>query len=235
MFNPRPDVQVVPLFDGHHCLVIDNALQEPRRWVDWACQQREHFRLSAHAYPGLELWLAEAATAQFAGYFAEHVRGRFGARRTLALSNRLSLVTVAPADLLPRQRLCHRDNPGVPAGQCMVASVIYLFEDAALGGTSFFRPRHGPERTEVLAHDARVLDKTGFAQRYRELGSGYMVDSNDWFERMATLPARWNRAIFYDGGLYHSGAIREPLRMSADPARGRLTMNGFMHCRRNAA
>lgn len=234
MFNPRPQVQVLPLYEGQHFLVIDNALREPQRWVDWACQQRAHFALSAHAYPGLELWLAEGAMARFGDYFAEHVRGRMGARRTLSLGNRLSLVTVAPDELLPRQRLCHRDNPGIPAHECMVASVIYLFHDAALGGTSFYRPRRPPDQTEQLAHDARVLDGAAFAQRYPELGSGYMVDSNDWFERVATVAPAWNRAVFYDGGVYHSGDLRFPARLSDDPAQGRLTMNGFMHCRRQA-
>lgn len=235
MFNLRPQVQVVPLYEGRHCLVIDNALREPQRWVDWACAQRAHFTPSAHAYPGLELWLAEGATARFGDYFAQHVRGRLGARRTLTLANRLSLVTVAPDDLLPRQRLCHRDNPGMVADQCVVASVIYLFHDPRLGGTSFFRPRRSPEQTEQMAFDARLLDGDRFAQRYPELGSGYMAGSNDWFEQVATVDAAWNRAIFYDGGIYHSGAIAAPERLSADPARGRLTMNGFMHCRRQAS
>lgn len=49
MFNPRPDVQVLPLFDGHECLVIDNALQDPQRWVEQACRQHAQFSLSGHA------------------------------------------------------------------------------------------------------------------------------------------------------------------------------------------
>lgn len=232
MFNPRPQVQVVPLFDGHHALVVDNVLQDPQRWVDWADAQREHFSPSGQAFPGLELWLAEGAEAQLADFFAQHVRSLLGARRTLQLSLRLSLVTLTPEALLPRQRLCHRDNPGVPQGQCMVASVLYLFHAPVLGGTSFFKPRRGPEQMQQLTQDARELSAHNFQQRYPELGSGFMVDSNPWFERMATLPAAWNRAIFYEGGLYHSGDIRPPQLMVASAHEGRLTMNGFMRCSR---
>jgi hypothetical protein len=40
--------------------------------------------------------------------------------------------------------------------------------------------------------------------------------------------------IYYDGGLFHSGDIGEPSQLSADPRVGRLTLNGFFTCRRNA-
>jgi hypothetical protein len=46
--------------------------------------------------------------------------------------------------------------------------------------------------------------------------------------------AAWNRMIFYDGGLFHSADISQPSLNSADPRTGRLTLNGFFTCRRNA-
>jgi hypothetical protein len=49
------------------------------------------------------------------------------------------------------------------------------------------------------------------------------------------VPAKWNRLIFYDGGMLHSGDIRKPERMSPDPRVGRLTLNGFFTSRRRAA
>lgn len=234
MFNPHPTLQAVPLFDGLECLIVDDALQDPHGWAAWASTQRERFAPSRYAYPGVELWLAEEAMAQFADFFAEHVRGRLGARRTINIANRLSLVTLQPHELAPRQRSCHRDNKGVPPAECLIASVIYLFEDESLGGTSFFRPKRPADEIARLVHDSGTLGDEAFAQRYPEIPRGYMVDSNDWFDRVVTLPARWNRAIFYDGGVFHSGDIRRPERMSADPARGRLTMNGFMRCRRRS-
>ena len=235
MFNPHPQIQAVPLFDGHECIVIDDALQEPRQWTEWACAQRDRFTPSGHAYPGRELWLAEEATARFAEFFATHIRSRLGARRTINIANRLSLVTLQPHELAARQWFCHRDTKGIPPGECMIASVIFLFEDEALGGTSFYRPRRSVEETALLVHECSTLGDGAFAQRHPEIPPGYMLDSNDWFERVANVPARWNRAIFYDGGVFHSGDIRTPERMSADPAVGRLTMNGFIRCRRSAA
>jgi len=61
-----------------------------------------------------------------------------------------------------------------------------------------------------------------------------MIGSNRYFDRVASVPARWNRLIFYDGSLLHSGDIAAPDRLSADPQLGRLTLNGFFTCRRNA-
>jgi len=50
-----------------------------------------------------------------------------------------------------------------------------------------------------------------------------------------SIPAKWNRLIFYDGGVLHSGDITAPQKLSNDPVAGRLTLNGFFTCRRNVA
>jgi hypothetical protein len=234
MFNPNPSIEAVALHDGHECLVIDNALTSPRDWRAWAVEHHEHFAPSVHAYPGIEIWLALEATPYYMEFFGRHIRNRLGARRTVQAHNRMSLLTRQPHELIARQWSCHRDDRGMLPGECMIASVIYLFEDPALGGTSFYRPRRSCEDTESLVDQAVNLDDASFARRHPEIAQGYLVDSNDWFERVATIPARWNRAIFYDGGIYHSSDTRVPERLSADPAIGRLTMNGFAVCRRKA-
>ena len=62
----------------------------------------------------------------------------------------------------------------------------------------------------------------------------YPTKSNTFFEKMASVPAAFNRAIFYDGTIYHSGDIRHPELLSADPQQGRLTVNAFFGVRLNA-
>jgi hypothetical protein len=49
------------------------------------------------------------------------------------------------------------------------------------------------------------------------------------------VPAAFNRAVFYDGGHFHSSHITQPEKLGADPAHGRLTLNGFFICRRSAS
>jgi Family of unknown function (DUF6445) len=98
-------------------------------------------------------------------------------------------------------------------------------------GQIFRAPRNNPYPGLVLDPPAAVT------QRMSDYGlqPSYMAGSNAYFERVAQVSAAWNRMIFYDGGQFHSGEINEPAGMSADPRVGRLTLNGFFVCSRNAA
>ena len=80
-----------------------------------------------------------------------------------------------------------------------------------------------------LFEDAGRLDASVFCAKYG-VARGYLAGSNAWFERLLSVPAKWNRLIFYDGALFHSGDIDHPERLDPDPARGRLTLNGFFTC-----
>ena len=73
-----------------------------------------------------------------------------------------------------------------------------------------------------------------FAAQYG-VRAGYMTQGNAWFEKLLAVPPRFNRAVFYSGAIFHAGDILAPERLSADPRRGRLTLNGFFTCRRNLA
>jgi hypothetical protein len=109
----------------------------------------------------------------------------------------------------------------------MVAAFVhYLFRDAALGGTVFFRSVMSPADTMQFWRDANVLDPAAFGDKY-DIPPGYMTESNRFFEVIGRVPARWNRAIFYDGGLFHSGDVgRAPLAAYRERP-GRLTINAF--------
>ena len=85
-----------------------------------------------------------------------------------------------------------------------------------------------------LIVDAGRMDAETFRARYG-IETGYITASNAWFEKIATVPARYNRIIFYEGTLFHSGEIAHPELLSRDPRAGRLSLNGFFTCRRNLA
>jgi Family of unknown function (DUF6445) len=231
-FNPQPRLSVWPLGPHADCVVADDALVDPQALVDWAGAQR-FVPPAGYPYPGLVLQAPAELTQRVADFLALHARTRLGARRTLELTVRLSLVTVPPQELEPRQWLCHRDRIDDSGRLLFAASVLYLFRDPALGGTSFYRPRLPPEATDQLIADSMRLDAQAFGARHG-LQAGYMGDSNAYFERVATVPAAWNRMIFYDGGLFHSADVGRPALLSAHPAHGRLTLNSFFTCRRQA-
>ena len=154
------------------------------------------------------------------------------ARRTVHLISRYSMVTLAPAELVPRQWICHQDPPAADPRLSSQACVLYLFRDDTLGGTSFFEPTRSYAETSRLFADLKALSASQFADVYG-IRPSYQLESNAYFKLTATVPARWNRAVFYSGSLFHSGQIVAPERLSADPATGRLTANFFFTCRQS--
>jgi hypothetical protein len=232
-FNPTPRISVVPITRDHDCVVIDDALSDPEGLVRWAAAQ-PFGPPRDYPYPGLVLDAPAAITQQVADHFALRARARLQARRTLGVVARLSMVTVPAAELDPIQWQCHCDRLAVEPDKVLFAAmVLYLFRDPALGGTSFYRPLHSAAQTERMIADSSTLSAAEFGARYG-LRAGYMNGSNAYFERTASVPAAWNRMIYYDGGLYHSADVADAPRLSADPHAGRLTLNGFFTCRRNA-
>lgn len=234
MLNPVPRIQSIPLWDEHAVHVIDDALSEPARWVELAAEHAGAFVHEDHnAYPGGELRLPDEMTARLVDFFGQHIRARLGARRVERAHSRLAVVSLPPERLQPRQWIPHRDRMGLGPEHCIGASVLYLFADASLGGTAFFRPRAPAGEIDRLVHDSGLLDGQAFATRYA-VTPGY-PRGNAWFEHVLTVPPRFNRLIFYDGALFHTSDIPAPERLTTDPRRGRLTLNGFFTCTRRLA
>ena len=234
-FRPNPSIETAVMANGQSCFVIDDALLEPDRLLEYATARRREFsNVNFNAYPGVYLPIPEAITTALGEFFAEHLRRRFDARRVQHVHCRLSMVTTAPSRLQPYQCMCHQDPPAVDPRHSIQASLLYLFRDGALGGTSFYEPARSFAETARLFHDATVLPPDQFWQRY-SMEPSYLCASNEWFRRVGGVEARWNRLVFYDGTALHSGDIPQPDRLTDDPATGRLTLNGFFSSRRNAA
>ena len=232
-FHPEPRVRVVPLPHGGHCVVVDNALANPEGVRQWAASQA--FRPSTHfPYPGLVLDAPKVLGERMADFFAKHARAPLGGRRTLHQEARLSLLNTPPEALDPMLWLCHRDIVLVDRSLLCAASVLYLFHDPALGGTSFYRPLRDSQEIDRVLEDSFKLDGPTFSARHG-VEPGYMKGDNAYFARVAKVLAVWNRAIFYDGSRFHSPDVDQPTLLSSDALRGRLTLNGFFTCKRQAA
>lgn len=233
LFNPKANL-ALERFDGEHgCYVIDDALVDPDSVVEFAATRRDDFRRApSDAYPGKSLPTPPTLTRSLDELFAQRVRRLFDARRTLQTHCRLSMVTLAPAELRPDQWLCHRDGETLGPRHGRQACILYLFRDESLGGTKFFLPKRPAPEIAALFNDAKSLTAAEFAARHA-VRPGYMAESNAYFECIGTVAPKWNRLIFYDGSMLHSGHIAAPERLSDDPRSGRLTLNGFFTCRRN--
>jgi hypothetical protein len=232
VFNPNPRIETVPIAGRHVCYVIDDALRDPEALIDYAAAHAAEFAEAGHnAYPGPELRMPDAFSAQLDAFFAQHLRGRFDVRRTERMYSRLAITATPPDQLSPAQSICHVDRLSVTAQHRIVASVLYLFRDPQLGGTSFYAPLHPPEVILPMVADSGTMTPDTFRERYG-IETGYMTASNAWFEKIVTVPARFNRLIFYLGTLFHTGEIAHPELLVRDPRRGRLSLNGFFTCRR---
>jgi hypothetical protein len=233
-FNPTPTIDIVTLETGAPVMVIDNALRDPEALVRHAEAHRSEFENAPfNAYPGIQLRMDEDFTQRLEELFSANLRRFLDARRTLRMHTRLAMVTTKPEDLQPRQIICHRDHQELAANESIAASVLYLFRDESLGGTSFYAPVKSEQETALLVHDSSTMLKDAFLAKYG-LQSRYFDDMPAYFRRIGTVPAKWNRLIFYDGGTFHSGDIRSPDKLNADPRSGRLTLNGFFTCSRRA-
>ena len=227
MFRPDIIPQVLPIPGGNVCLVFDDILLEPDRWRSRAAEFGEQFEPPKHnAYPGRELRLPDTVTAALLDTVSPWLRHHFGIARIVDGYCRLSMVSLAPEQLTPAQSLCHRDRLQAKPGMLPLASVLYLFDDPSLGGTHFFRPLVDDAVLTRLLVDSNRMEAEPFFRHYG-LVRGYMTDSNAYFEKVLTVPARRNRMIVYPGMQFHSGNIARPEAMSADPLLGRLTFNGF--------
>lgn len=235
MFNPDPQVRAVAITPRHACYVVDDALSDPAAWVDHAVRHREEFAdIAGNAFPGPELPLPAQAVQKIGDFFAYHARSKLGGRRTLRCAARLSLTTRRPEELRPPQWICHIDRLDLEPGQLVAAAVLYLFDDPSLGGTAFYMPTRPMAEVAALIRASASMPAERFSAEYG-IAPGYMTASNAWFRKVASIPARRNRMIFYSGTVLHSGEILHPERLVDDPRHGRLTINAFFTCTRRAA
>jgi tryptophan halogenase len=233
--NPAARLDVVQLGDGAKVYVIDDFVQDPDALAAFAESSAEHFQAQrGHPYPGPQLALPPGMSAELDAFFRQQFAEPLQLGAPLGASCRFSRVLQDAATLDARQRICHRDDSGLEPGDMVSACVHYLFKDERLGGTVFFRSLMSDADTAQFRRDANTLDARAFGDKYG-VPAGYMTQSNRYFEVIGRVPARWNRAVFYDGGIFHSGDIDWTAAEGYLAGMGRLTINAFFKSRKPGA
>jgi hypothetical protein len=234
MLNPRPTIQVESMGGGQHIVIVDDFLLQPEKMVDFARAHRDDFSNGNHNFfPGPEMLLPDQVTQAIGEFVTRHVRAPLGLRRTTMLGSRLSIATLKPEQLQNMQRICHSDVETSRLGGGTGAMVLSLFKDPRLGGTSFFRSTTTPEAHRKMRAQAASLDRAAFAELVGA-GPGYAIGSDNFHQLVYTSTPAFNRAIFYDGTLLHSGNIHSPELLVDDVDTGRLTINAFFDMRYKA-
>jgi hypothetical protein len=226
-FNPEAKITAFPLGNGQTCWVVDDVLLQPKRLRQFAIDQVAQFQQAPfNAYPGVEFPMPAEITEKINYFFTTHIRRLFNIRRLLKSNTRMAMVTLPPEQLQARQWICHRDSAWVEPTHCISASVLYLFDDPILGGTNFYAPKKPMPEIERFVHDASTMSNETFSAKHA-IKPGYYAGGDDYFETIGSVPAKFNRMIFYDGRIFHCGDIHTHERMNPNPATGRLTLNGF--------
>ena len=180
-------------------------------------------------YPGLRRIITEADEAanlyveRTCEAAAQFVAGAFDVDGFDLVEASFSMVTADPAELRPAQRAPHFDS----TDQKYFALLHYLRVPEGTG-TAFYRQRSTRiERVTEVNVSTFVRTADGEAAML-PAGSGYINDSNDFFEQIGAVKAVPDRLIIYQGSLLHSGIIPAGMNLSPDPRVGRLTANFFL-------
>ncbi len=233
--NPAAQLTVRQISDGVRCGVVDDFLADPKYVREFAIQSREMFELPQRGYPGLTLDVSGESMRDIYRFLRKRMSREFGfLRGDVQFSSMLSITSRLPAELSNLQRICHID-PNLQPERGNFASVLYLFENTDLGGTGFYRWHDRPAVERATALDLqdpeKALDYLQERFAYFRETPRYMTGSNDVAESLGTIPAKFNRLIFYSGDLPHSAYVENPDLLSDDPSQGRLTLNCFASVR----
>jgi hypothetical protein len=207
-------------------LVIDNFLDHADTLIDFAERFGQFNQVrNASGYPGVQAWAPEIYIHALY-YHLQDIMFETFAIKVEEISNiktNFSMVTTPASHLKPIQSIPHYDS----TRRSELAAVHYLCTPDK-GGTSLYRHRStGYESIDVSRVDGyeKIAHKEMESPQCKEK---YMNGNNDFFEKIASYDAEFNRIIMYRCTSLHSGNIASDFTFDANPRTGRLTLNTFV-------
>ena len=226
-FSINPDLKINTIYVGNEqepIIIVDDLLLQPDAIIRYAETGCAFQKDSKDFYPGIRKPLAPAYAENVYQHLMNTFWTVFSSNATVnikLLSSVLSLTTTQPNALRPIQSVPHFDS--YLANN--IAGVHYLCEPK-FGGTSFYRHRTTGFETmssQRIQEYSKIL-KAEVMQA--STGSfSYINGDTSIFERIASIDAKFNRAIFYRSNILHSGNIQTEAGLSENPKTGRLTAN----------
>ncbi len=203
-------------------VVIDGLVDVPALVADAA--GRAFAPIGPH-YPGVRAAVDPALAAALRAAVAPLIAAHFGLDPAPAvLEGYYSLVTTPPERLTPIQRLPHFD--GVEPDRL----ALLVFLTPTPGGTAFYRHRLSGFETITAArlpdYDRALHADVG---HHGLPPPAYIEGDTPIFGRIALHRAQPGRALLYRGHRLHCADLPPETPLLADPRRGRLTLNLFLH------
>ena len=217
--------QVEVVRQGHEAqpvVVIDRFAARPERFVDDAGVLS--FAPMGEHYPGVRARVPDTLLRPLLDALAPVIADVFGPGEAAVVDAFYSLVTTAPAELTPIQRLPHVDE----VSPKRLALLHFLSRDET-SGTAFFRHRAtGWESLDAARLPVYRAALDADLRRHGVPPAGYIAGDTPLFEQVARHDGRFNRAILYRSNTLHCAAVPADAILSADPETGRLTVNTFL-------
>ena len=203
-------------------VVIDGFAPAPERFVDDASFLA--FAPRGEHYPGIRAAVPDALLRPLLDALAPVVVEVFGPGNLAVVDAFYSLVTTQPAALAPIQRLPHVDE----VSPSRLALLHFLSTDES-SGTAFYRHRTTGWESLDAARLAPYRDALAADIAHHGLpDAAYLAGDTPLFEQVATYRGTFNRALLYRSHALHCALIPPAMRLSDDPATGRLTVNTFL-------
>ncbi len=202
-------------------LMVDDLLLEPQAVRDAAVGLT--FDLPTRTlYPGVTATVDQAFAADLLTALRPPMQNVFGvpAAAPLACNGYFGLVSTPEGELTLRQSIPHVDTT-----QAQSLAILYYLCDEAFGGTGFFR--HRATGIETMSDAARPAYDAALETELAGRTPAYPCADDPAFALIGRAEAKFNRLLVYPGNLLHSGLVAVE-RLSADPVKGRLTMNLFV-------
>lgn len=205
-------------------LIIDDFHPNPEEIIEFANSFAPFPNEEKSLYPGVRLRFNE--NNSYIEYIDKAIKPIimeiYGLELKLDLAS-FSMVAKQKEELNILQRIPHFDS----LSPNYFAFLHYLFR-FNYGGTSFYR--HKDTGIEMVSENniSQYIEsaKSNFI-KYGEPEPKFITDSNDMYERIYTIEAKFNRVAFYSGAILHSGNIAPDINFSLKPSLGRLTGNVF--------
>ena len=204
-------------------LVIENFIADPEALVQIASAQR--FTEHARYFPGIRAQAPQQYREVFAAGLQGAIAEHFDLTGEISFSLCAFSLITTPADRLTvPQRIPHVDS----LASSGLACIHYLFK-RNLGGTAFYRHRKtGFEFVDEERNTAYLQSLNSEELRPENWGQGYINGDSVLFEQIARSEGIFNRLLVYRRNSLHSGCIAADFVPDANPATGRLSINGFL-------
>jgi len=220
--RPNPHIKVTVTQVGAErapVIVVDNFITNPDELAEDAATEHP-FRPFALYYPGVKAPAPPSYTLAVYQILKDPIRTIFGldGLDVVMVDSDFRMVTQSSEGLHPRQLVPHYDGPDPNA-----IVVLHYLATQTFGGTSMYRHRAtGFER--IAGNRVDRFEETVNQELASARPDGFIDGDTALFERVASFPAIFNRALIYRGISLHSGDIAAG-PFEHDPRRGRLTAN----------